>query len=298
VSPSITGLATRDVPTRHGPVRTATGGEGPPLLLLHGYPETHLMWHAVAPRLTGRFTVVACDLPGYGASYRPAVQDDHAPHAKRAWGEALADVMTALGHERFAVAGHDRGGRVAYRMALDLPERVTRLVVLDIVPTAEVWERADDRLSIAYWHWGFLAQAAPLPEDLIGGAPDTFWNAHVTRIGVDPTDHERYPPDVVAAYRAQLDDPGFRTAICEDYRAGATIDRRIDAQDRAAGRRIRAPTLTLWGTRGAMELLYGDVVDVWRPWCTDVTGRGLDASHFVVEDRPAETAEAIAAHCA
>jgi haloacetate dehalogenase len=297
VPTTIPGLTVRDVPTRHGTVRAATGGDGPPLLLLHGYPETHLMWHAVAPRLAASSTVVACDLPGYGASYRPAAQDDHAPSSKRAWGEALADVMTALGHERFAVAGHDRGGRVASRMALDLPERVSRLCVLDIVPTVEVWERADDRLAIAYWHWGFLAQPAPLPEALIGGAPDAFWDAHVTRMGIDPSDPEGYPADVLAAYRAQLDDPEFRTAICEDYRAGATIDREHDAADRAAGRRITCPTLALWGTRGALEVLYGDVVDVWRPWCDDVAGHALDASHFVVEDRPAEVAEAIAGHC-
>lgn len=297
MSPRIDGLDVRDLPTRHGTVRAAVGGDGPPLLLLHGYPETHLMWHAVAPRLAERFTVVVADLPGYGASYRPPVQDDHAPHGKRAWGEALADAMTALGHERFAVAGHDRGARVAYRMALDLPDRVTHLCVLDVVPTLEVWERADDRLAIAYWHWGFLAQPAPLPEALIGGAPGAFWDAHVTRIGIDPGDEERYPADVVAAYRAQLDDPGFRTAVCEDYRAGATVDRAHDAEDRAAGRRIACPTLALWGSRGALGILYGDVVDVWRPWCDDVRGHALDASHFLVEDRPAETAGAIAEHC-
>jgi haloacetate dehalogenase len=297
MSPRIDGLDVRDLPTRHGTVRAAVGGDGPPLLLLHGYPETHLMWHAVAPRLAERFTVVVADLPGYGASYRPEVADDHAPHGKRAWGEALADAMEDLGHGRFAVAGHDRGARVAYRMALDLPDRVTHLCVLDVVPTLEVWERADDRLAIAYWHWGFLAQAAPLPEALIGGAPGAFWDAHVARIGIDPSDAERYPPDVVAAYRAQLDDPGFRTAICEDYRAGATVDRAHDAEDRAAGRRIACPTLALWGSRGALGILYGDVVDVWRPWCADVRGHALDASHFLVEDRPAETAAAIAEHC-
>ncbi|WP_211241774.1 alpha/beta fold hydrolase [Patulibacter minatonensis] len=299
MTPAIDGLDLHDVPTRHGTVRAAVGGAGPPLLLLlHGYPETHLMWHAAAPLLAERFTVVACDLPGYGASERPAAHDDHLPHAKRTWGAALADVMTALGHERFAVAGHDRGARVAYRMALDLPDRVARLCVLDVVPTVEVWERADDRMAIAYWHWPFLAQPAPLPEALIGGAPEAFWDAHVTRMGIDPADGDHYPPAVLAAYRAQLDDPGFRTTICEDYRAGATVDREHDAADREAGRRIACPTLALWGSRGALEVLYGDVLEVWRPWCGELTGHAVDASHFLVEDRPAEVATAIADHCA
>lgn len=291
------GLITRDVPTPAGPIRASVGGSGPPLLLLHGYPESRLMWHGAVGRLAQDFTVVAGDLPGYGGSYRPPATDDHAGHAKRAWAQALVHAMGELGHERFAVAGHDRGARVAYRMALDHPDRVTRLCVLDVVPTIEVWERADDRLALAYWHWGFLAQAAPLPERLIGGAPDAFWDAHVTRMGIDPGDAEHYPPAVVAAYRAQLDDPGFVAAVCEDYRAGASIDREHDAADRDAGSRIACPTLALWGSRGALEVLYGDVLDVWRPWCDALSGHAVDASHFLVEDRPVEVAEAIAAHC-
>ncbi|HET9102435.1 MAG TPA: alpha/beta hydrolase [Solirubrobacteraceae bacterium] len=281
------GFTERDVEVEHGTVHVRIGGEGPPVLLLHGYPETHLMWHAVAPRLTNRHTVIAADLPGYGASSRPAPADDHAPHSKRAMAESLVRAMAALGFATFAVAGHDRGGRVAYRMALDAPETVTALSVMDIVPTAEVWARADAGLALGYWHWGFLAQPAPLPETLIAGDPDGYWDHHLTRmgLGVEPG---RYPDEVTAAYRRQLADPGAVQAICEDYRAGATIDRELDEVDR--GQRISCPVQVLWSQRGALPGFYGDVLSIWRDWAHDVRGRPVDASHFLVEDRPDEVA--------
>jgi haloacetate dehalogenase len=268
------------------------GGSGPPLLLLHGYPQTHLMWNAAAPLLADRFTVVATDLAGYGDSLRPAPTTDHAPHSKRAMAIDQIQAMQALGYERFVVAGHDRGGRVAYRMALDHPDRVTALAVLDIVPTAEVWARADDRLALVYWHWGFLAQPAPLPERLIAGDPDAYFDHHLRSIGLGGVPG-RYPDAVIAAYRAQLSDAGAVEAICEDYRAGATIDRQLDEADR--GRPIECPVLVLWGTRGALGPLYGDVPAVWRAWARDVRGRGVEASHFLVEDRPEEVASELAA---
>src|SRR4051794_36374650 len=199
------GFAQTRIPTPRGPVLAAVAGDGPPLLLLHGFPETHVMWHAVAPALAERFTVVVPDLPGYGGSFRPPVTTDHAGHAKRALAADLVAAMAELGHAAFAVAGHDRGGRVAYPMALDHPKVVTRLVVMDIVPTGEVWRRADAALALGYWHWGFLAQPAPLPERLIAGDPDGFWIA-AGRMGLKPGD-PRYPDEVVRAYRAQLDDP-------------------------------------------------------------------------------------------
>jgi haloacetate dehalogenase len=267
------------------------GGSGPPLLLLHGYPQTHLMWHAAAPLLTDRFTVVATDLSGYGESLRPAPAADHAPHSKRAMALDQVQAMETLGYERFAVAGHDRGGRVAYRMALDHPDRVSALAVLDIVPTAEVWARADDRLALVYWHWGFLAQPAPLPERLIAGDPEAYFDHHLRSIGLGG-ETGRYPDAVIAAYRAQLSDPSAVEAICEDYRAGATIDRQLDEADR--GRLIECPALVLWGTRGALGPLYGDVLAVWRSWARDVRGRGVEASHFLVEDRPDEVASELA----
>ncbi len=286
------GFMARDLPTERGALHAMVGGDGPPLLLLHGYPQTHLMWHSCAPLLAERFTVVATDLSGYGDSFRPAPAGDHLPHSKRALALDQVHAMAALGHERFAVAGHDRGGRVAYRMALDHPRVVSALAVLDIVPTAEVWARADHKLAIGYWHWGFLAQPTPLPERLIAGDPDAYFDYHLLMIGLG-TDPALYPDDVMAAYRRQLDDVTAVNAICEDYRAGATIDRQLDEADR--GRRIDCPVLCLWGARGALPLFYGDVLAVWRPWARQLSGRGVDASHFLVEDQPEEVAAELAA---
>ena len=276
-----------------GQIHARVGGHGTPLLLLHGYPQSHLMWHAAAPVLAEHFQVVVADLPGYGDSFRPEVSADHSAHAKRALARDLVEAMAGLGHRRFAVAGHDRGGRVAYRMALDHPEVVSALAVLDIVPTAEVWAHADALFALGYWHWGFLAQPAPLPERLILADPDAFFDHHVRRIGVG-ADPARYPPAVLGAYRALLGDPEIVTAICEDYRAGASIDRALDEADRGA-RRIACPTLALWGARGALALFYTDVLEIWRPWAPDVRGEAIDASHFLVEDAPEAVAERLSA---
>ncbi len=281
------GFQAVDLPTPRGTIHARVGGSGPPLLLLHGYPETHLMWHACAPRLAERFTVVAADLPGYGGSFRPVASEDHTAHSKRAMARDLVAAMIELGHRTFALAGHDRGGRVAYRMALDHPEAVVRLVVLDIVPTAEVWSRADDRLALFYWHWPFLAQPAPLPEEMILGAPEAFW-ASVQRMGLK-TD-SRYPVEVLDAYRAQLQDPGAVAAMCEDYRAGATIDRALDEADRGQ-RTIWCPVRALWAGEGALPLLYGDPLELWRPYAPQAAGWEVPgASHFIPEDAPDEVA--------
>jgi haloacetate dehalogenase len=280
------GFDTREIATSRGAVHAMVGGAGPPILLLHGYPQSLLMWHAVAPLLAERHTVVATDLAGYGASFRPAPAADHAPHGKRAMARDQIEAMAALGFDRFAVAGHDRGGRVAYRMALDHPQAVERLAVLDIVPTGEVWWRADAQVARSYWHWAFLAQPAPLPERLIGADPQAFFDLHVRgQLGLGAS-AERYPPEVLDAYRRTLDDPAAVEAMCEDYRAGATIDVDDDAADRAAGRRIGCPTLVLWSARGGLPRFYDDVLDVWRPWAPDVLGRGIDGTHFLAEDCP------------
>ena len=286
------GFALRDIETSRGRVRARVGGDGPPLLLLHGFPQTHLMWHPVAAALAERFTVVAADLPGYGDSFRPPPAEDHAPHAKRALAQDLVAAMATLGHERFAVAGHDRGGRVAYRMALDHPDAVTRLAVLDIVPTGEIWRRADDVFASGYWHWAFLCQPAPLPERMILGDPAAFWIA-IGRMGIKEGD-ERYPDDVVAGYRKQLEDPATVEAICEDYRAGATIDRALDDEDRGS-RTIACPVRALWGGAGALPRFYDDPLELWRPYAPELSGRAVEgASHFLVEDAPGEVAADLA----
>lgn len=286
------GFEALDVETPRGEIHALVAGSGPPLLLLHGFPQTHLMWHAVAPPLAERFTTVVADLPGYGDSFRPTPGDDHAAHSKRSLAEDLVAAMERLGHTSFFVAGHDRGGRVAYRMALDHPEAVARLAVLDIVPTGELWSQANDRLAIGYWHWGFLAQPAPLPERLILGDPDGFWIAG-ERMGIKPGD-ERFPDEVVAAYRAQLRDPDTVTAMCEDYRAGATIDRALDEADKGA-RTIACPVLALWGADGALPIFYDDPLELWRVFAPRVAGRAvMRAGHFIPEDQPREVAAELA----
>ncbi|HET8949907.1 MAG TPA: alpha/beta hydrolase [Solirubrobacteraceae bacterium] len=286
------GFELTDVETPRGRVHARVGGNGPPLLILHGFPQTHLMWHPVAQQLAEHHTVVAADLPGYGDSFRPTPADDHAPHSKREFARDLVAAMSSLGHERFAVAGHDRGGRVAYRMALDHPGTVTRLAVLDIVPTGELWRRADANFAAGYWHWGFLAQAAPLPERMLLGDPAGVWIA-IQRMGIKEGD-ERYPAAVVDAYREQLTDPATVEAICEDYRAGATIDRALDDEDQGT-RTIACPVRVLWGGAGALPRFYDDPLELWRTLAPDATGRAVEgASHFLVEDAPGEVAADLA----
>jgi haloacetate dehalogenase len=286
------GFESRRVQTERGEVFARLGGTGPAVLLLHGYPQTHVMWRDVARLLAERSTVVVADLPGYGASFRPVPAPDHAPHSKRALAADLVQVMSALGHDQFAVAGHDRGGRVAYRMALDHRDRSHPFAVLDVVPTEEVWARADAQMALLYWHWPFLAQPAPLPERLIAGDPDAFFDLHVRALGLG-RQTSRYPVELMAGYRRLLDDPTTVEAICEDYRAGATVDRAHDDAD-LGRRRISCPVLALWSAAGALPRLYDDVLDVWRAWADDVSGQGLPATHFLVEDQPELTADALA----
>jgi haloacetate dehalogenase len=268
-------------------LRVRHGGSGPPLLLLHGYPETHLMWGPVAGALAADFTVVAPDLRGYGESSKPATVPDHASYGKRAMAGDAVGLMRHLGFDSFDVVGHDRGARAGYRLALDRPSAVRRLTVLDVVPTGEVWARADDRMALGYWHWVFLALPEPVPERLIGHDPEFFFFDAEFGGAL-----RGFAPEAVADYARAVRDPAVVHAICEDYRAGATCDRRLDDEDRAAGRRIGCPTQVLWGGRGALAAWY-DTLAVWRDWAGDVTGRALDCGHFPVEERPAEVLAAL-----
>lgn len=266
-------------------------GGGPAILLLHGFPETHLMWRDVAPRLAERFTVVCPDLRGYGRSGCPTSRPDHAPYAKRAMAQDMVAVMEKLGFRRFSVAGHDRGGRVAYRLALDHPARVERLAVLDILTTADVWERADARLTTGFWPWSLLAQPPPLPERLIAAAPDAVVD---DALGGWGSPAQVFSPAVRAAYVEALSDPGHVHAICEEYRAAATLDHVHDCADRAAGRRLACPVLALWSGRGALNSWYaeaGGPLGLWRAWADDVRGAPLDAGHFFPEEIPERTAD-------
>lgn len=256
------------------------GGSGPPVLLLHGHPQTHVMWHHVAPRLARDFTVVAPDLRGYGDSIGPPSTPDHEPYSKRAVARDHVAVMRHFGFERFGVAGHDRGAYGAYRLALDHPACVDRLAVLDIVPAGEAWRRADARFMLKWWHWAFLAQPAPLAEQLLAADPEAFYFRHNRQV---------FEPDALAAYLRAVHDPDTIHAMCEDYRANATYDRRLDDADRAAGRTIECPVLVLWALRDDLPELYGDPLAIWREWADAVHGRGLDCGHYLAEEAPDET---------
>ena len=269
-------------------------GSGPAVLLLHGFPQTHLMWRSVAPLLARAHTVICPDLRGYGRSGCPSSRPDHAPFSKRAMARDMVSAMGRLGFPRFSVAGHDRGGRVAYRLALDHPQRVERLAVLDILPTAEVWLRADRRLA-AFWPWSLLAQPEPLPERLISAAPDAVIDDALGNWG---SPSEAFAPDVRAAYIDALRDPARVHSICEEYRAAATLDVEHDLEDRRIGRRISCPVLVLWSGRGPLNTWYSDIggpLEVWRAWADEVRGGPLHAGHFFPEEIPERTAEELGA---
>ncbi|MDX8452856.1 alpha/beta hydrolase [Mesorhizobium sp. VK9D] len=265
-------------------------GSGPGLLLLHGFPQTHLMWRDVAPSLARDFTVVCADLRGYGQSSCPPSAADHAPYAKRAMAADLVVLMEMLGFERFMVAGHDRGGRVAYRLALDHPDRVEKLAVLDIIPTADAWDRADARLALGYWPWSLLAQPEPLPETMLAAAADSVVDNALSGWGSAP---EVFSPGIRQAYVDALRDPVHIHAICEEYRAAASLDREHDQADREAGRRIACPVLALWSEHGALAEWYvqeGGPSALWRNWADDVSSGALPGGHFFPEESPIETA--------
>jgi haloacetate dehalogenase len=283
------GFTRRQVETSGATINLVIAGSGPPLLLLHGYPQTHVLWHKVAPRLAEDFTVVAADLRGYGDSAKPEGGPDHSGYSKRTMARDQVEVMQRLGFERFAVAGHDRGARVAYRMAFDHPERVMKLAVLDIVPTYVMWAGADRQFGLGAYHWYFLAQPYDLPERLIGSDPEYFLRTTLARWA--GTGHA-FDPEAMAEYIAHFRDPACIHGSCEDYRAGATLDLEYDAADREAGRRITSPLLALWGA-GRAGSGGQDRLAVWREWATDVRGRGLPCGHFLPEEAPEETTAAL-----
>jgi haloacetate dehalogenase len=262
------------VATSGAEINFVRGGAGPPVLLLHGYPQTHAMWHLVAPQLARDFTVVAADLRGYGDSSKPFGEGDHSTYSKRSMAGDQASVMDALGFDSFAVVGHDRGGRVAHRIALDFPERVTKLAVLDIVPTLHTLETVDKDLATSY----------DLPETLIGGDPAYYLRKKLAGWG---TPLETFAPEALAEYERCFDEATIH-ASCEDYRAAASIDLVHDEEDRNEALKVECPLLALWGGRGVMEKTY-DVEAVWREYARDVKGRPLDAGHFLAEERPEET---------
>lgn len=277
----IGGFARRTFDGHDGVVIDAlVGGSGPPLLLLHGYPQTRMIWKHVAPALAQRFTVVVPDLRGYGRSGKPAGDERHAHYSKRTMGLDQLATMRALGFDRFAVSGHDRGARVAYRLALDHPDAITRLAVLDIIPTGDVWAHANASSAMTMYHWYMLAQPAPLPETFIGADP-AFYLRWTIRSWAAPgfVFDEANVADYVACFR----DPAAIHASCEDYRAGWTLDREADEADRGK-RHIAVPTLALWGEGWGVG--RAQPLEKWRAFAPDVRGRGLPCGHFVCEEAP------------
>jgi haloacetate dehalogenase len=275
---------TRDlIETPEATICIRRAGNGPPLLLLHGYPQSHLMWHRIAPALAEEFSVVCADLRGYGDSSKPPTTPDHEPYSKRAMARDQVKVMRALGFERFTVIGHDRGGRVAYRLALDHPDRVERLAVLDIVPTSEMYRRTDMSFAMGYWHWFFLPQPHDFPERVISADPDAFFSW---------IDQPFFDSNAREQYRRCFSEPDMIRATCEDYRAGATYDFQLDEADRAAGAKIRCPVLALCGSKGLVGRTY-DVLEIWRAWADDVQGQPIEGGHFLPEEAPEETLRAL-----
>jgi len=258
------------------------GGSGPPLLLLHGHPQTHAIWHKVAPELARHFTVIAADLRGYGDSGKPPGLPDHGNYAKRVMALDQLGLMRHFGHERFAVLAHDRGARVAYRMALDHPDVVTRLVLLDIAPTLAMYEQTTMAFATAYFHWFFLIRPAPFPELAISANPDAYLKATMgsRSAGLAP-----FAPEAYAAYLRCLQDPTTAHGICEDYRASATIDLDHERADLAAGRKIGCPVLVLWGAQGTVAQCFDPLAE-WQPLALDVRGMALPCGHYIPEEAP------------
>ncbi|MDH3320208.1 MAG: alpha/beta hydrolase [Betaproteobacteria bacterium] len=279
------GFTLESINVSAGPLRLRRGGSGPPLLLLHGNPQTHAMWHKVAPELAKRFTVVCPDLRGYGGSFKPPATTDHAPYAKKEMARDMVELMEQLGHKAFCLAAHDRGARVAHRLALDHPQRVQKLALMDIIPTLEHFERTDMAMAMGYYHWFWFAQPHPFPENVISAAPDAWWRAHTSR---EPKPPDFFAKEALTDYLSAVHDPEMIRGMCEDYRAAATIDLEHDRATRAAGTKIQCPLLVLWGRKAKIEAWY-DALSIWKNCCAaGVTGGAVESGHYLAEEAPGE----------
>ncbi|SOY39925.1 Haloacetate dehalogenase [Cupriavidus taiwanensis] len=256
------------------------GGSGPPLLLLHGHPQSHLIWHRVAPALADHFTVIATDLRGYGSSAAPPGNAGHERYSKRTMAQDQVALMAALGFPRFALCGHDRGARVSHRLCLDHPDAVSRAMLLDIAPTLAMYERTSMAFAAAYWHWFFLIQPAPFPETLINAEPDFYIQK---LMGLRHAGLAAFAPDAMAAYTAAMRDPARVHAMCEDYRAAATIDLEHDRADREAGRRLALPLRVLWGEHGVVARCF-EPLALWQEVAAEVSGKALPCGHYIPEE--------------
>ncbi len=289
MDPLFPGFSARRVAVADTEIECVVGGSGPPLLLLHGYPQTHAMWHRVAPALAQTYTVVCADLRGYGDSGKPSSDAAHAPYSKRAMATDMVQLMATLGHARFRLVGHDRGGRVSHRLAMDHPAAVERMAVLDISPTRIMFRATDQAFATAYYHWFFLIQPFDLPERLIGADPLYYLHKKLAGWG---SGGGIFDPRAMAEYERCFADPATIHATCEDYRAAAGIDLEHDDADVAAGRKVQCPLLVLWGDKGVVHRLYDPVAD-WNSVAVDVRGRALTSGHYLAEEAPAATLEAL-----
>ena len=274
------GFETFDIDCDDVTIHGVIGGKGPPLLLLHGYPQTHVMWHKIAPRLSKSNTVVAADLRGYGQSAKPASAPDHSSYSKRAMANDMVTLMSRLGHQRFAMCGHDRGGRVAHRLAMDWPDCVEKMILLDIAPTREMYSSTDQEFARSYWWWFYLIQDAPLPENMIGADPRAYWRASC---GSDPAGLRPFTEEAMEHYLNYFDDPEAIHASCEDYRAAASIDIEHDNED--GERKVDCPLLVIWGKSGVIERCF-DALSLWRLRAEHVTGFAMPGGHYLAEENP------------
>jgi haloacetate dehalogenase len=275
------------ITTSGASIHVLKGGSGDPLLLLHGFPQTHVMWHKIAPRLAESYTVVLADLRGYGDSSKPTEGPDHANYSKRAMAQDMVEVMGQLGYDAFQVAAHDRGARVTHRMLLDHAPRIKKAAVLDIVPTYEMYATTDRALATAYWHWYFLIQPAELPERLIAAQAEYFLRTTLARLSRDSS---AFTPEAVDEYVRCISDPATIHGMCEDYRASASIDLVHDEAD--LQQKVQCPLLVLWGANGFIGRKY-DVLGIWRKRADQVQGYGIPAGHFLPEEAPEETYQAL-----
>jgi haloacetate dehalogenase len=277
------GFTTQRIATTGTEIRCVVGGNGAPVLLLHGYPQTHAIWHRIAPSLARLYTVVCADLRGYGDSGKPPSDAAHAPYSKRAMAQDMVELMRALGYPSFRLVGHDRGGRVAHRLCLDHPEAVTHVAVLDISPTRTMYAHTDQAFATAYYHWFFLIQPHDLPERLIGADPVYYLHR---KLGGWGTGLAHFDARALAEYERCFRDPETIHATCEDYRAAASID--LEHDTASGAQRIRCPLLVLWGERGVVHRFFKPLDD-WRAAATDVRGRSLPCGHYLAEELPDET---------
>ena len=273
-----------------GSIRYRKGGNGDPLLMLHGNPQTHVMWHKVFPELVNNFTVICPDIPGYGKSFKPLISDNHESHSKVQMAADILEFMKILGYDTFYVVAHDRGARIAHRLALDFPNKVIKMILLDIIPTIEHFERTDMDFAMGYYHWFWLAQRSPIPESVINKAPEEWFFAHTSR---EKKDKDFFHPMALSDYLECIKNPETINAICEDYRAAATIDMIDDKKSRDDNIKINVPLLILWGNKGKLEQWY-QTLSIWKKYCSkEVKGNAINSGHYLAEENPGEVIESI-----